>query len=76
MVFAIPGMPSVLSRRISVTIPVIKYKVVVLLTQVHVFLLMFEINLFWFAARNVKLAIIVWYGAQASDQRGWISVQF
>jgi hypothetical protein len=65
-----------LSRRISVTIPVIKYKEVVLFTQVHVLIFMFEISLFWFAARNMKLAIIVWYGEQASDQRGWISVQF
>jgi hypothetical protein len=25
--------------------------------------LMFEINLFWFAARKIKLAMVVWYGA-------------
>jgi hypothetical protein len=53
------------------TNPVIKYKTAALLThktaalliQVHVFLLMFEINLFWFAARNIKLAMVAWYGA-------------
>jgi hypothetical protein len=41
-----------IKENIKCTNPVIKYKVVALLTQVHVFLLMFDINPFWFDPKH------------------------